>query len=255
MRRSGFPIPAGLFYGGAMTGIVIIGGAAEAHDLARAMPGAHVRLPSRERVARRWPGMVSFGPVTAEWLRESGARAVVEAAHPCDAETAFAVARAARAAGLPLLQLVRPEWRPMRRDRWVPLRDVRAAAAVIPVSARVLVATGRAALPGLRALRAHVLMRRIGGGQAPLPLRRGRYLPADGPFTVHEEIRLLRRERIDWLMVHNAGGSGGWPKLEAARRLHLPVAMIARPRRPGGPRVATVKEALAWLRMHHLSDD
>ncbi|KHQ52157.1 MULTISPECIES: precorrin-6A/cobalt-precorrin-6A reductase [Mameliella] len=249
-----FPFPGGLFYGEAMTGIVIIGGAAEAHELARALPGAHVRLPTRERVARRWPGPVSLGPVTADWLRDSGARVVVEAGHPCDVETAFAVARAARAAGLPLLQLVRPEWRPTRRDRWVALRDVRAAAEVIPARARVLVATGRAALPGLRALRAHVLMRRIGGGQAPFPLRRGRYLPADGPFSVAEEIRLLRRERIDWLMVHNAGGPGGWPKLEAARRLHLPVAMIARPRRPGGPRVASVKEALAWLRMHNLSD-
>ncbi|MFC0161504.1 precorrin-6A/cobalt-precorrin-6A reductase, partial [Mameliella alba] len=121
-----FPFPGGLFYGEAMTGIVIIGGAAEAHELARALPGAHVRLPTRERVARRWPGPVSLGPVTADWLRDSGARVVVEAGHPCDVETAFAVARAARAAGLPLLQLVRPEWRPTRRDRWVALRDVRA---------------------------------------------------------------------------------------------------------------------------------
>ena len=160
----GFPFPRALFYGGGMTGIVIIGGAAEAHDLARALPGAHVRLPTRERVARRWPGAVSVGPVTADWLRERGARVVVEAAHPCDVATAFAVARAARAAGVPVLQLVRPEWRPTRRDRWVSLRDARAAVGVIPAGARVLVATGRAALPGLRALRAHVLMRRIGGG-------------------------------------------------------------------------------------------
>ena len=90
-------------------------------------------------------------------------------------------------------------------------------------------------------------MRRIGAALDPLPLRRGRFLTGEGPFTVTDEVRLLRKERIDWLLVSNAGGTGGWPKLAAARALRLPVAMIDRPRRPGGPRVSTVKEALAWL--------
>lgn len=90
-------------------------------------------------------------------------------------------------------------------------------------------------------------MRRIGGGHAALPLWRGRYLHGHGPFAEADEIRVMRKERIDWLLVHNAGGSGGWPKLAAARRLGLPVAMLDRPRRPDGPRVTTVEEALLWL--------
>lgn len=231
-----------------MSGTVIIGGSVEAWDLARRMPEAQVLLPVRERVARRWPGPVTCGPVTAERLRALGARHVVEAAHPCDARTAFAAARAADEAGVRVLHLVRPPWRAGPRDLWVPLRRARQAAAVIPPGARVLVTTGRDVLPDLRALRAHVLMRRIGGGPAGLPLKHGRYLYGEGPFTEAEEVRLMRRERIDWLLVHNAGGTGGWPKLAAARRLHLPVAMLDRPPRPQGPRVATVEEALAWLK-------
>lgn len=231
-----------------MSGIVIIGGSIEALLLARALPGVRVILPAAERVARRWPCPVDFGNVTAEGLRGAGARVVVEAAHPFDVETAFAAARAARQAGVPHLQLVRPPWRAARRDCWVSLRDVRQAAWVIPEGARVLVSTGGDALPGLRALRAEVLMRRIGEVWGPLPLRRGRFLAGQGPFTIQDELRLLRKERIDWVLANNAGGTGGWPKLAAARALHLPVAMIDRPRRPGGPRVANVKEALAWLR-------
>ena len=240
-----------------MKGIVIIGGSVEAYRLAQQVPGATVCLSAPERVARRWPvpvcvgpvcvGPVCVGPVTVGCLQRMDARLVIAAAHPCDADTARATARAAHEAGLPLLHLVRPPWRAGRRDLWVPLSRVREAGSVIPCGARVLVTTGRSALPELRGLQAQVLMRRIGMDRSPFPLRRGRFLNGQGPFTVQQEMQLMRKERIDWLLVHNAGGSGGWPKLEAARRLRLPVAMLARPRRPGGVCVETVTEALRWL--------
>ncbi|WGW03225.1 precorrin-6A/cobalt-precorrin-6A reductase [Tropicibacter oceani] len=233
-----------------MTEVVIIGGSAEALGLARALPGAQVRLPVRERVAMDWPVAPERGPVTADWLAGQGARIVIEAAHPCDDTTAFAVARACDAAGIVRLQLVRPEWRAGPRDRWVALRRPQDAARVIPKGARVLITTGRDILPAFRALGADCLVRRIGHARLAFPLQRGRFLYGAGPFTVAHETALLRKERIDWLLVRNAGGTGGWPKLEAARRLGLPVAMIDRPRRPGGPRVETVKEALEWLKRH-----
>lgn len=237
-----------------MNGIVIIGGSIEGFWLAAQLPGARVLLPVPERAARLWPCPVNVGPITAGALRQTGARCVIEAAHPCDPETAHAAFRAAREVGVRHLQLVRPSWRATRRDLWVPIRDARGAASVIPETARVLVSTGREALPSLRSLRAEVLMRRIGDAQDPLPLRRGRFLPGEGPFTVHNEVRLLRKERIDWLLASNAGGNGGWPKLAAARILRLPVALIDRPRRPAGPCVSTVKEALQWLTIHLPSD-
>ncbi|MFW2542629.1 precorrin-6A/cobalt-precorrin-6A reductase [Primorskyibacter sp. 2E107] len=230
-----------------MSGIVIIGGAAEARDLAAALPDACVRLTAHERVAQSWTNPLSHGPVTADWLRATGARAVIEAAHPCDAATAFAAARAAAQLGLPRLQLLRPPWQPGPRDRWTALPRPEAAGHVIPASARVLITLGRAELSALRPLRATALVRRIGPAPTGFPLRRGRYLRSQGPFTVAHEIALLRRNRIDWLLLRNAGGPGGWPKLAAARHLGLPVAMVDRPRRPGGPRVQTIEEALAWL--------
>lgn len=230
--------------------MVIIGGAAEGFALARALPDAPVHLPTRERVTRDWPVAPSTGPVTPDLLTrlglEPGAGLVVEAAHPCDSDSAFAVARACAALGIAHLQLVRPGWRASRLDRWVMLDRARDAARVIPRGSRVLVTTGRAVLPDLRALDAYVLARRIGSG-GRFPLRRGRFVPGMGPFSVAQEIALLRKERIDWLLVHDAGGPGGWPKLAAARCLGLPVALLRRPARPAGPRVETVAEALAWL--------
>ncbi|WP_136441280.1 precorrin-6A/cobalt-precorrin-6A reductase [Pacificoceanicola onchidii] len=229
-----------------MRRITIIGGAAEARDLARALPGARVLLPVPERTPGPWPRPVEAGPLPDGWL--DGTDTVVEAAHPCDDKTAFAVARACRAAGVHHVQLVRPPWRATARDTWVSLKAPQDAALVIPPSAHVLVTTGRALLPGLRRVRATCLVRHIGahpGGYPPLP--RARYLCGEGPFSLAHEIALMRRERIDWLLLRNAGGRGSWPKLEAARHLRLPVAMLDRPRRPDGPRVTSVEEAVRWI--------
>jgi precorrin-6A/cobalt-precorrin-6A reductase len=54
--------------------------------------------------------------------------------------------------------------------------------------------------------------------------------------------------KVDWLVVKNSGGSASRSKLDAARDLGIPVALIRRPRQPEGPRVTTVSEALAWVR-------
>ena len=151
------------------------------------------------------------------------------------------------------MQLVRPRWRATVRDRWIHVREGREAARVVPPSARLLVTLGRAELHGLRAFEGEVLARVIGTEFGAFPLRRGRFVPGVGPFSVAWEIALLRRLRIDALVLRNAGGPGGWPKIAAARQLGLPVVMVARPRRPDGPRVKTVEEALAWLSKRQIS--
>ena len=228
------------------SGVLIVGGSAEARRLARALPGAQVRLGVPERQAGHWPVPPVTGSLDATTLM--GVRAVIEAAHPCDVALAWHAARVCAELGLPHLQLVRPAWRSGRRDRWVPVRRARDVAAVIPAGARVFATLGRGLLPELRRLDATVLARVIGEAERPFPLRHGRFIPGDGPFSLDDEIRLLRGLRIDWLVLRNAGGPGGWPKLAAARALGLPVAMVARPARPPGPRVGTVEEALRWTK-------
>ncbi|APZ54345.1 precorrin-6A/cobalt-precorrin-6A reductase [Salipiger abyssi] len=226
--------------------VLIVGGSAEARALAMRLPGCAVRLSAPERLPRAWPVPVSHGPVTRDWLAAQGVGAVIEAAHPCDDDTAFATARACAALGLPHLQLVRPEWRPGRGDRWVMLRHAGEAAACVPRGATVLASLGRGRLAGLRNLDGFVYARTLSPAMGGFPLRRGRFLPGRGPFTPRGEAALIRRLGIGWLIPHNAGGAGGWPKLAAARALGLPVAMLARPRRPDGARVETVREAMDW---------
>lgn len=226
-----------------MKRVLIIGGSVEAWHLACSLDHATVWLPEPERVARAWPCPVTQGALPAFHQFD----VMVIACHPCDGNTARMCWRAAKAVDLPVAFLRRSAWRAGSRDRWVLLRSERSAAAVIPTGARVLTTLGRQGLGELKSLKAHVLARRLGAPGGAFPLKHGRFLPAKGPFSIAQEECFLRKERVDWLLLRNAGGPGGWPKLAAARQLGLSVAMVARPAWPGGVSYANVAEAKTWI--------
>ena len=59
--------------------------------------------------------------------------------------------------------------------------------------------------------------------------------------------RVLGTLGVDWLVARNSGGSGSRAKIDAARRLGIPVAMIRRPPQPEAARAQTLSEVLAWI--------
>lgn len=224
--------------------VVILGGSAEARHLAERLGAtAQLWLPDRDRITGQ--GASASAALVAQ---VQSADALVLAPHPCDVESLRLGARLGAQAGVPVLRLARPAWRPTARDHWVHLPSARDAAALIPKGARVLVTLGRPALHELQALRHAVLfVRQLTKHDDPFPLRHGRYLHGIAPFTVTQEIALMRRFRIDAVLTRNAGGPGGWPKIAAARALGLPVYMVGRPRIATGPEVNSVEAAMDWL--------
>ena len=224
--------------------VVILGGSAEARDLAMRLGGrSRLWLPTRDRVT----GQGASDHATLSELAHT-ADALVLAPHPCDAASLQLGARVAVQVGVHSLTIARPTWRRTSRDKWIPLRSTREAATRIPAGSRVLVTLGRQALPDLRALRhAYLFVRQLTDHRDAFPLLNGRYLHGTAPFTVAQEIALMRRFRIDAVLTRNAGGPGGWPKIAAARALGLPVYMVARPHSMAGPVVPSVDDALNWL--------
>jgi precorrin-6A/cobalt-precorrin-6A reductase len=82
----------------------------------------------------------------------------------------------------------------------------------------------------------------------PLPGRTTVVL-ARGPFTVEEELTLMRQHAVEVVVTKDSGGSMTAAKLRAARELALPVVLVRRPPLPPGlTAVATVDDAMAWLR-------
>lgn len=237
---------------GPRTPVLILGGSSEARHLAVRFKGrASVMLPGPERTPQAWPVPVSPFYLSREALAarlDYGVRVLVDASHPCDLQSSVMAADIATQKALPLLRLERPPWRPQRTDTWHMLRDEAAVARAIGPGNRVLLTTGRETLHRFLSLQqCYVYCRQLTPHNDVFPLPRGRFLRGSAPFTLAQEQALLRRLGINWLVLRNAGGSGGWPKLAAARALGLPVAMLSRPIKPAVPTRHIVSDAETWI--------
>ncbi|WP_432133495.1 cobalt-precorrin-6A reductase [Streptomyces sp. bgisy154] len=239
--------------------VLVLGGTAEARELAAALaarPGVRVTSSLAGRVSR--PGALAgdvrvggFGGADglAGWLREHDVAATVDATHPFAAGITANAARAADATGVPLVVLRRPGWSAGPGDRWHEVPSLDAAARLLPsVGSRVFLTTGRlglAAFAGLTDL--HFVVRSVEPPEPPMPPD-AELLLARGPFTVADEIALLREHRLDVLVTKDSGGAATEAKLTAARRLGLPVLLVRRPPLPPGVTpVPDVASALARL--------
>jgi precorrin-6A/cobalt-precorrin-6A reductase len=147
-----------------------------------------------------------------------------------------------------LLRLERPGWSERPGDRWTWVDDLDGAAARIPPGARVLLTTGRQGLPSF----AHVdsaffLIRCVDPPDPPLPPRHELLLDR-GPYTLAGELGLIDAHALDLVVTKDSGGALTEAKLDAARERGLPVIVVRRPPRGATTAVASVAEAVAWLR-------
>ncbi|MFJ5517068.1 cobalt-precorrin-6A reductase [Streptomyces griseoluteus] len=237
--------------------VLILGGTTESRRLATALaarPGLRVTTSLAGRVSR--PGAVDgevrvggFGGAAgmAGWLRLHRVTALVDATHPFAERITANAAQAARAAGVPHAVLRRPGWD--LDDDWFPVASLEEAARLVPrLGRRVFLSTGRlglAAFAGLTATR--FVVRSVEPPEPPLPPH-CELLLARGPFSLSDEVDLLRTHRIDVLVTKDSGGAATAPKLAAARSLSLPVVVVRRPELPSAVRaLPDVEGALDWL--------
>lgn len=241
-----------------MSRVLILGGTAEARELAAALvaDGLEVTSSLAGRVAQALPseGKVRIGgfggpDALTWWLAEHGMTAVVDATHPFAHRISAAAATACRARALPLTRLERPGWKEAPGDRWHRVADLAEAAATVErLGRRVLLTTGRrdtrafAAVPD-----AWFLIRAISAPDPPLPIDHEVLLDR-GPYTCEAELELLDRHRIDLLVTKDSGGDSTAPKLQAARERGTAVVMVTRPIGPDVPTVATVAEVVERIR-------
>jgi precorrin-6A/cobalt-precorrin-6A reductase len=238
--------------------ILVLGGTAEARELAGALDaaGVHVTSSLAGRVSRpRLPaGTVRIGGFggpdgLARWLTEHDAAAVVDATHPFAERISASAATACSRADVPLLRLQRPGWSEQAGDDWHWVADLEQAAAAIPsLGGRVLLTTGRQGLAAFAGVQdAWFLVRCVEQPDPPLPPQHELLLDR-GPYTLDGELELVDGHDIELVVTKDSGGTYTQAKLEAARRRGLPVIVVRRPPRPDVASVATVVEALAWAR-------
>lgn len=239
--------------------ILVLGGTGEARALAGALDASGVPVTSslagRVTQPRLPAGGVRIGGFggpagLADWLRETGVRAVIDATHPFAERISATAVSACETTGVPLLRLERPGWRECPGDRWTWVDSLEAAAAALPpLGERVFLTTGRQGLAAFAQAEAWCLIRCVEPPAPPLPARHELILDR-GPYTLAGEGALLDRHHIDALVTKDSGGELTVAKLDAARERGLSIVVVRRPPRPAAETVGTIDEALAWLSAH-----
>ncbi|MEP3346239.1 MAG: cobalt-precorrin-6A reductase [Litoreibacter sp.] len=241
--------------------ILLLAGTSEARDLSRALVarGHHVvaSLAGATRAPRDLGCETRVGGFGGEqgfrdWLANNPVDLVIDATHPFATNITKRTARVCGDLGVQSLQVRRGPWAPEAGDNWRFIDHPQQAGDVIPNGSRVFLATGRQTLKQFSGLAScYLICRQIDPPEGPFPFENGEFRVGRPPFSVEDEVGLFTDLKIDWLVVKNAGGAMSRSKLDAARRMGMPVLMINRTAPPDGPQVATVDAALEWLDAHY----
>ncbi|HLH47988.1 MAG TPA: cobalt-precorrin-6A reductase, partial [Roseiarcus sp.] len=189
----------------------------------------------------------------AAYLSAERIDCLIDATHPFAERMSANAEEAAAATGTPLLVFTRPPWTPSPGDRWTECTSAAAAAQALGSQPRrVFLTLGRLQLSAFEAVPQHDYLIRTIDPPEPAPaLPRSRLILARGPFSVEDETRLMRAEKIEILVTKNSGGEATRAKLDAARALGLDVILIRRPPAPRATTVHSVDAAIAFLRAEH----
>lgn len=246
--------------------VLLLGGTSEASKLARLFAGerdinclmsfaGRTKTPLAPPVPFRVGG---FGGVEGlrTFLESQQIDVLVDATHPFAEKMSRNAAIAAALARIPLVVLSRPPWSEEKGDRWIHVPDMASAVSALGAQPRrVFLTIGRIQLAAfVQAPQHFYLVRTIDVGEEIPDLSNSEVIAGIGPFDPDEEEKLLRDQRIDILVTKNSGGEATHAKILAARRLGLPVVMVARPRGAGGAALHDPLEALEFILRHGESE-
>ncbi|MEM9550872.1 MAG: cobalt-precorrin-6A reductase [Pseudomonadota bacterium] len=238
--------------------LLILGGTTEATALCHVLAeqgrcgtvsfAGRVDRPVRQPLPQRIGG---FGGADGlvDHIRAEGITHLIDATHPFAAQMSRNAVAAAGSAGIPMIALTRAPWSPKPGDRWQSVADISAAVTALQrPAARVMLAVGRMHLEVFAPNPQHFyLLRLVDPPRAALPFPDAHVLVSRGPFTADEDRALMERYRIDLVVSKNAGGTGAYAKIEAARSIGIPVIMIDRPAMPRRAEAHSVEDVVRWL--------
>lgn len=253
--------------------ILILGGSSEGFALAETLadrPGVETitSFAGRTKTRRAVAGLSRVGGFggaagLADYLRAEHIDALVDATHPFAAQIKLNADKAAAAASVPLLHVMRPPWQAGPGDNWLLAEDMNAAARLVPDGkgivpegkdivpegkGMVFLTVGRTELAPFAGRHQVQFLARIIDPPEPGTLpEHMEFLLARGPFRLKQERELFAAHKISCLVTKNSGGDAASAKLQAAREQGIQVIMVNRPPPPQGKQVSTVSQASDWL--------
>ena len=207
--------------------------------------------PARSPIPQRIGG---FGGAEglAAYLAAERIGAVVDATHPFASRMSANAVAACRATDTPLVVFTRPPWTPEPGDRWIQVATMDDAARSLGAEPRTVFLTqGRLQLAAFaRAPQHRYIVRAIDRPAEIDALPNWKLILARGPFSLADELALMKRERFEALVTKNSGGGATYAKIEAARALGIEVVIVRRPRPPEAETVHDLDAVMSWIAAH-----
>ncbi|MEM8749630.1 MAG: cobalt-precorrin-6A reductase [Pseudomonadota bacterium] len=220
--------------------ILILGGTKEAAELAGKLveEGHEVisSLAGRTREPKPVAGYVrsgGFGGATglAQWITENAVTRIIDATHPFAVQISQNAVAAARLSKVPIERYERAPWVRKKDDMWMECASINEAVSLVPREATVLLALGSQHIaPFATRDDVHFVVRMIDEPKSPLPFRNCTLILARPSNDWSQEAKVLTENKITQIVCRNSGGPGAYAKIEAARRVKVPVIMIHRPK-------------------------
>ena len=199
-----------------------------------------------------------------KYLLQEKISLLVNATHPYATQISENAAAVATELGLPYFRLTRPPWVKHSQDQWIEVPDLSAAVDYLNsvflktnsgLSKQIIfLTTGNRGIELFQQCRkCHFVVRTVElpesveSGNSPTAWENVIFLQARGPFSVANELSLLQQHGINLLITKNSGGDSTYAKIEAARKLKIPVLMVARPEINSADQCWKVNQVIDWI--------
>jgi precorrin-6A/cobalt-precorrin-6A reductase len=242
--------------------LLILGGTSEAGALARqvadqpdvaailSLAGATAE-PAPTPITRRIGGFGGAEGLAAFLAREH-IDAVIDATHPFASRISANAVAACATTRTPLVVFTRPPWTREPGDRWIEVAAVDDAVPALGTQPKtVLLTQGRLQLGVFTQAPQHrYIVRTIDRPTEIDALPECKLILARGPFSVANELALMRNEGVETLVTKNSGGDATYAKIEAARALEIEVVIVRRPPAPEAEMLHDLGAVLVWIADH-----
>jgi precorrin-6A/cobalt-precorrin-6A reductase len=188
----------------------------------------------------------------AAFLAHERIGAVVDATHPFASRMSANAVAACQATNTPLVVFTRLPWTPEPGDRWIEVATMDDAVAALGAQPRTVFLTqGRLQLAAFTQAPQHrYIVRAIDRPAEIDALPDRKLILARGPFSLADELALMKRERIEALVTKNSGGRATYAKIEAARALGIEVVIVRQPPAPEAEALHDLDSVVAWIVAH-----
>jgi precorrin-6A/cobalt-precorrin-6A reductase len=178
--------------------------------------------------------------------------AVIDATHPFAARMSANAFAACRATDTPLVVFTRPPWTREPGDRWIEVATMEDAADALGAQPKTVFLTqGRLQLAAFLGAPQHrYIVRAIDRPEETDAFPHCKLILARGPFSLADELALMRNEGVEALVTKNSGGRATYAKIEAARILQIEVVIMLRPAAPEAEIMHDLDAVLSWIAAH-----